>query len=887
MRTLLFVKENKAKVKLVEYLSTFSKYNIINKKETILEVLQLAKEKGAPFDLLIIEMEEIELNNPEFIERIREAEQKKQIGEIKIIILFDINLHYKFEDKNSLNADACLLNPFENIEFEDSLSKLGFDKVSEDKKHDTCSNEIVDLKRVIYNNSKLNDQEFRVYIEKKVKKIGNAGEELLGEFLCSDHIEFLTRINLIRVAGYVRTPILLDFLESNLKNKNNITIIKETIIAICKFNNLESIRILNNALGEIGNTLLIRKINEEIGKIKQNNPILGLLPRFLEGEKDIKKFRVTVNILKEILSLSDSNTFVEFMSNKSAVISEGTFEILSAKGDSSIHVKMSEYFKNAISDEDCMTLPECSKISRLSFYYKNYFHRFPGFVSNYTEEIKNILIPIQDSEVRKNLISILAGSTNDKDIDFVKTIYNKDKDLQNEIIIQFSNNKSAVSFLYENYKSDTKNAVLIIKALLNTSEGINYFMENFFNEEADIQETIIRNIFIKDTDRRMVFVDKVFNSQLFNIKRIILTRILDFYDFSLKSILFNEKFDREFFSIEKEYLLAVTTAFPITLIERLMYKMSTTSFPLSKIKRFLATIQEIQEKDPLILFKNENMLIAFLDSIISKNSKELNLTTLNILGNFVILDVVSYGILTKGLNYFYSKRGNKITPKETSKIYSIRKFYISHFKDIKKKGDFIKEFKEILSKKPINFDQLRHFLKYSNMAIALEIDEFINILVNTIQGAEPRLQAKWGEFLGYFPFLKKIFQERINNTNIKEGNQRKNQQFIRIVIAFDSYKMSVLIFDQLKLLFPEYNIKIDPDKLENNDILLCDSIRLKAYIGNHALKTANIFLLLENNFEFASFKKFNPKFFVKPLSLNKIAVQLYQNLYFINEKSSW
>jgi hypothetical protein len=74
------------------------------------------------------------------------------------------------------------------------------------------------------------------------------------------------------VAGYVRTPLLLKYLEKNLQDKKNIIVIKETIIAICKFNNLESIRILNDALGEIDNSLLIRKINEE--KLVDKQPVV-------------------------------------------------------------------------------------------------------------------------------------------------------------------------------------------------------------------------------------------------------------------------------------------------------------------------------------------------------------------------------------------------------------------------------------------------------------------------------------------------------------------------------------------------------------------------------------------------------------------------------------
>ncbi len=94
--------------------------------------------------------------------------------------------------------------------------------------------------------------------------------------------------------------------------------------------------------------MLINTIRREIAKIKQDNPVLSILPRFLQSYKNHKNFRVTVDILKKILTPKDTHLFINYLKSGNDIIEDATFEILCFSGDPTVKTQLFNFFEDRI-----------------------------------------------------------------------------------------------------------------------------------------------------------------------------------------------------------------------------------------------------------------------------------------------------------------------------------------------------------------------------------------------------------------------------------------------------------------------------------------------------------------------------------------------------------
>jgi hypothetical protein len=72
---------------------------------------------------------------------------------------------------------------------------------------------------------------------------------------------------------------------------------------------------------------------------------------------------------------------------------------------------------------------------------------------------------------------------------------------------------------------------------------------------------------------------------------------------------------------------------------------------------------------------------------------------------------------------------------------------------------------------------------------------------------------------------------------------------------------------------------LNEEKLQDNDILVCDPASLKNYIDKKAISKHRILLYLENRTEYAQFRTYNPRAFMKPFSSYRAVKMLLQELY--------
>ena len=78
------------------------------------------------------------------------------------------------------------------------------------------------IENLIYSADKFNEMSFRLVLEGLVNKGGEEAEYLLVRFINSKEVDIPTRINIIRVVGYIQSPHFLIPLKKVIDNEDNI-----------------------------------------------------------------------------------------------------------------------------------------------------------------------------------------------------------------------------------------------------------------------------------------------------------------------------------------------------------------------------------------------------------------------------------------------------------------------------------------------------------------------------------------------------------------------------------------------------------------------------------------------------------------------------------------
>lgn len=184
--------------------------------------------------------------------------------------------------------------------------------------------------------SHFGDKEFRMLFEDLVKKGGKETEDQIILYITGNSLPTATRQNLIRIAGYLRHSGFITPLKHVIDHETDMGLKMEAIISIAKYNDHKALEILNRALETIDNPKLLDTIKTEIGKIKQNNPVIAMMPNFLSGSADPDIFLITLKILKKIITADDLMSFIPYLHHPDFIIRRATFELLCLRGNESV-----------------------------------------------------------------------------------------------------------------------------------------------------------------------------------------------------------------------------------------------------------------------------------------------------------------------------------------------------------------------------------------------------------------------------------------------------------------------------------------------------------------------------------------------------------------------
>lgn len=250
---------------------------------------------------------------------------------------------------------------------------------------------------------------FRLRLEELVRKGGRDTENAIVHYITGTYISVATRINLVRMAGYIGSDAFLLPLKKVIDMGEDDLLREEAILSVAKYNDRRALDILTAALKNSRMPQMQETITRAIGRIRENNPFLAMLPRFLLGGKNRDLFQITLKVFKKILNPADARAFISYLQHGDQLVGEGAFEILCCRGDEAVYFFVAEYFR----EHSRLLLRSAGNVSAarmagLVAALHEYLKRFPQFFPQLRTDIASLRSQAGDSAWDGALASLLA-----------------------------------------------------------------------------------------------------------------------------------------------------------------------------------------------------------------------------------------------------------------------------------------------------------------------------------------------------------------------------------------------------------------------------------------------------------------------------------------------
>jgi len=744
------------------------------------------------------------------------------------------------------------------------------------------------INQVIAGALQFEEEQFRLILESLVKRGGKDAEMLIIQHITATNVPHEIRENIIRCTGYIQSNLYLVPLKKIIDQEPRLNLKKAAIISLAKYNNQRALNILNQCLQSVANPYLLKTVNEQISMIKKNNPILSMLPKFLMGDEDKKSFMTVMNILKKILKPGDATVFINYLRHDNIAIRSGSFDILCNNGDKAHQQYIFDYFYQRLMPDPAKpdSLPPATEEEylHLAKHVKHFFIRFPNFILTQLRRLSGLYQFTTDQRIKDMIVSVYCHSHSPQALMFIKDIYETaGPELREFIIEESAGNELAVEFLFEKYQAGQLLKDKVIKALLNSHKGFDYFSTHFMDFEPQVQELIVKSLPDSIKPQMVGFIKMLFKSDLSHLKIFLLKRVRDNYLYGFKDILFDSDRLDELLKLERDYLITISMLFPIETIKMLLEKMAADEPEVARMKRYFTQINEILANDVAISLNDSTLMELLVLKVVNSSSLDLNGLLLTFLEKINTLSRETYKGLYDAFNLFTIQRGDNLVEEETYAQKRVMDNFKNIIEDIKKVDALEKEVRTILAKSIPDLIQLRRVLETYHIGMAFKVETLTQALAERFMQVEEKYINHWRDFFKGFPIITQLVKEerlKLANPDGVPAEGSYHDQ-LRIVIKFEEKYLTALFNDQLKELIPKFRVAVDALQLEPTDILLCDSTSLKDYINKKQLGTSRIFVLLENRSEFGTFKAYNPKSFTRPVSVYRAVKLMLQELYLI------
>ena len=228
-----------------------------------------------------------------------------------------------------------------------------------------------------------------------------------------------TRVNLVRLAGYIRSDAFLLPLQQVIETGGDDLLREEAIISISKYNDRRALDILGRVMDARMPRTLQDAVIQGISRIRNNNPLLAMLPRFLKGGRNREMYEITLKIFKKILGPDDAKNFIAYLHHGDQLVAAGSFEILCFRGSESMFFFITEYFRenSRLLARGADRLVGAARLQKLIVALHEYLKRYPGFFPQLRPDIASLRQQAGDAPWGKLLDLLLAMKDPDEGTD--------------------------------------------------------------------------------------------------------------------------------------------------------------------------------------------------------------------------------------------------------------------------------------------------------------------------------------------------------------------------------------------------------------------------------------------------------------------------------------
>lgn len=747
---------------------------------------------------------------------------------------------------------------------------------------------IAEFKELLRHQAALSEMEFRLSLEQLIQKGGETGIELMESLLNTKGLSTPLRLQMIRVSGYVNNPRLLIPLKKIIEVDENIHLKKEAVISVAKFNNQKALNILNHAISAIKNPLLLQTVNAEIAKIKQNNPILALLPRFLQGEKNQKNFSVTINILKRILTPNEASSFITYLNCGKQDLENGSYEILCAGGSQDHASFLCDFLEKKRRDLPCLDAPECEGAYFLLYHLNVFLLRHLEKIALFTPILQSMATQAADDRVIRLALGLLGKDPSGENLVFLADFFEKRPQYQGILIESLQDNPEATPFLFDLYRQGNENREAVITALLHSPEGRDFFFNAFDELEFSDQEHVIQHLPGKKNKELNLFIQHVFQKGAFRLKEILMQKVRTNFDPSVAAILFDSEREKEFTFMGEVYLETIRSLFPIQTIRRTVYNLYSEEYSISQIKRILKGLNPLKNLELFVTFDPPSLLGALFSKIMSMNNKDLSLQFLDLLRSWRSFDLATAQSCLDALGRIYTMKDNKASPQEKSEVHRCREWWRDNLLDLRQIEEGKGKLMKVLSQEPFSPQAFAEQWKNAHISALMIIEDIFDRLRNIFsEKAESDIDA-WTQLFDSHRPLAIFMKEEIGrlldgHPELKYNSLRKLHEALPhsppvMNVLSSSPSHRAVIMESLMYAMPLMTISSDDIELHDHDVLLCDPENLKdrMFLGKPIPR--QVYLFLNKPAEVIPFKDINPRSLIAPFSYYRITREILSRL---------
>lgn len=742
---------------------------------------------------------------------------------------------------------------------------------------------------LVENPDQAKGKDFRLKLEALVNTDPEEAEYPLIQYLLDHNLNPEIRTEIIRIAGSLQQSSYLVPLKKIIDTEQHSRLLQEAIIAVAKFNDRRALNILTQALIKLNNPLLNSTINNEIARIKENNPLLALMPRFQEGQKNPKVFNNTLQILKRILTPADATVFTKFLTNPDPLIKNGAFELLCLTGDIFHDAEILEYYEDTFNKIKGKNDKECEPLYLLTYHFKIYLSRYQFLIEEQLPNLQRQYTQIKDIRVKQILISLICKSKNASTLEFLGEVYETDSSIRSTIIEELSGNESAFDFLFQQYQSDKDLKEKIIQSLLNIKQGLDYFISNFFTLAFEEQELVARNLPYAGQHDLKDFIQQIFQSNLYRLKEILLSKLSETYDFSARDLLFDPEREREFAFMGDQYLDAIAQLFPVTTVKHLLGQMVIQDIYINKSRKNLWKTAEITASELIINFKDEEFVKSLFNKIIRANNLDLNLDFLEILKSLKTLDITTYQNLNHSLGLFVSLRETKLSTKERGELSRIKRNLQDVYYELKRIEDGRAAMDRLYKADDMDFEAMTHILKAYPLSTVMYKDRLLNVISRHFQKCTSKNVGEWGDFFNRFPritgAIKTMIEHKVHLQSdiaykpLEDFIDTLSGNPVRIVMNFKNRYFLAVLQEEFQEVNPGIPVIINDYDLKDMDLLLCDAEMLRDIVLMGKGMPEKIFLFIEKLEGVSDFSIYKTKNYVKPFQFYRIIKEILQECF--------